>query len=95
MMSPVFAKFISAPFQWVKSPAGDLAPAESKPSSRASRFWCCQTRLRSPVYRRQSDLPLPELVKEVILTSKLPARWRISVESPAQRGTGVTQGYSE
>ena len=40
------------------------------------------------------DLPLPELVKEVILASKPPGSWRTSVESLAQRVTGVSQGYS-
>ena len=80
--------------------------AGSRHSLSASMFWrkqqgstLCVLVRSNPVFDRRllalgCDLPLPKLVKEVILAPKPPGRWRVSVESPAHRGAGISQGDS-
>jgi len=63
--------------------------------SKGSRFaFRCVKRRLSPVTCTTRDLPLPRPVREVILASKPSGSWRMSAESLAHRGTGVSQGYS-
>jgi hypothetical protein len=69
-----------------------------------SMLWCkqgstlCVLVLSNAVFDRHllapRDLSLPKPVKEMILAAKPPRSWRVSVESLAHRGTGISQGYS-